>query len=143
MRLSLAGGNFLGGTRRSDHVTVQVARNQRADTEPAGIITFVPRLCCAVRRRRIKQEYVALTQRDVDSLGSTGRKCPVPLTVRGTQALVSFAPLAFKLFYAARQNAVLRRSSFPSLGRRRPRIKKIPFSALSTCPIDLFGPLAN
>merc|ERR1719174_3338015 len=34
--------------------------------------------------------------------------CPVPLTVRGTQALVSFAPLAFKLFYAARQNAVLR-----------------------------------
>ena len=35
------------------------------------------------------------------------------LTVRGTQALVSFAPLAFKLFYAARQNAVLRRSSFP------------------------------
>ena len=37
------------------------------------------------------------------------------LTVRGTQALVSFAPLAFKLFYAARQNAVLRRSSFPPL----------------------------
>ena len=26
-------------------------------------------------------------------------RCPVPLTVRGTQALVSFAPLAFKLFY--------------------------------------------
>ena len=43
-----------------------------------------------------------------------GLPCPVPLTVRGTQALVSFAPLAFKLFYAARQNAVLRRSSFPS-----------------------------
>ena len=41
-------------------------------------------------------------------------RCPVPLTVRGTQALVSFAPLAFKLFYAARQNAVLRRSPFPS-----------------------------
>ena len=41
-------------------------------------------------------------------------KCPVPLTVRGTQALVSFAPLAFKLFCAARQNAVLRRSPFPS-----------------------------
>ena len=39
--------------------------------------------------------------------------CPVPLTVRGTQALVSFAPLAFKLFCAARQNAVLRRSHFP------------------------------
>jgi len=39
--------------------------------------------------------------------------CPVPLTVRGTQALVSFAPLAFKLFYAAHQNAVLRRSPFP------------------------------
>ena len=36
------------------------------------------------------------------------------LTVRGTQALVSFAPLAFKLFCAARQNAVLRRSPFPS-----------------------------
>ena len=30
------------------------------------------------------------------------RSCPVPLTVRGTQTLVSFAPLAFKLFYAAR-----------------------------------------
>ena len=30
-------------------------------------------------------------------------ECPVPLTVRGTQALVSFAPLAFKLFFAARQ----------------------------------------
>ena len=41
------------------------------------------------------------------------RFCPVPLTVRGTQALVSFAPLAFKLFCAARQNAVLRRSPFP------------------------------
>ena len=41
------------------------------------------------------------------------RVCPVPLTVRGTQALVSFAPLAFKLFCAARQNAVLRRSPFP------------------------------
>ena len=39
--------------------------------------------------------------------------CPVPLTVRGTQTLVSFAPLAFKLFCAARQNAVLRRSPFP------------------------------
>ena len=37
----------------------------------------------------------------------------VPLTVRGTQALVSFAPLAFKPFCAARQNAVLRRSPFP------------------------------
>ena len=35
------------------------------------------------------------------------------LTVRGTQALVSFAPLAFKLFCAARQDAVLRRSPFP------------------------------
>ena len=44
---------------------------------------------------------------------SKQHKCPVPLTVRGTQALVSFAPLAFKLFYAARQNAVLRRSPFP------------------------------
>ena len=45
--------------------------------------------------------------------GSWSQHCPVPLTVRGTQALVSFAPLAFKLFYAARQNAVLRRSPFP------------------------------
>mgnify|MGYP006952597393 CR=1 FL=1 len=34
------------------------------------------------------------------------------LTVRGTQALVICAPLAFKLFCAARQNAVLRRSPF-------------------------------
>ena len=42
---------------------------------------------------------------------------PVPRTVkyRGTQALVSFAPLAFKLFCVTRQNAVLRRSSFPPL----------------------------
>ena len=36
--------------------------------------------------------------------------CPVPLTVRGTQALVGFAPLAPSVFCAARQNAVLRRS---------------------------------
>ena len=43
------------------------------------------------------------------------RGCPVPLTVRGTRALVSFAPLAFELFYAARHNAVLRRSPFPPL----------------------------
>ena len=35
------------------------------------------------------------------------------LTVRGTQTLVSFTPLAFKLFCAARQNAVLRRSPLP------------------------------
>jgi len=42
------------------------------------------------------------------------RKDEGVLTVRGTQTLVCFAPLAFKLFYAARQNAVLRRSSFPS-----------------------------
>ena len=46
-------------------------------------------------------------------VAASGRVCPVPLTVRGTQALVSFAPLAFKLFCAARQNAVLRRSPFP------------------------------
>ena len=45
--------------------------------------------------------------------GAQNVDCPVPLTVRGTQALVSFAPLAFKLFCAARQNAVLRRSPFP------------------------------
>ena len=37
---------------------------------------------------------------------------PRAVDVRGTQALVSFAPLAFKLFCAARQNAVLRRPSF-------------------------------
>ena len=36
--------------------------------------------------------------------------CPVPLTVRGTQVLVGFAPLAPSVFCAARQNAVLRRS---------------------------------
>ena len=47
------------------------------------------------------------------ALALSGVLCPVPLTVRGTQALVSFAPLAFKLFYAARHNAVLRRSPFP------------------------------
>ena len=49
-------------------------------------------------------------------LATHGRRrhhCPVPLTVRGTQTLVSFAPLAFKLFCAVRQNAVLRRSPFP------------------------------
>ena len=46
----------------------------------------------------------------VREIGLTEFECPVPLTVRGTQALVSFAPLAFKLFCAARQNAVLRRS---------------------------------
>ena len=39
-------------------------------------------------------------------LCASSNYCPVPLTVRGTQALVSFAPLAFKLFFAARQNAV-------------------------------------
>ena len=51
-----------------------------------------------------------------EALAANGERtdgCPVPLTVRGTQALVSFAPLAFKLFCAARQNAVLRRSPFP------------------------------
>ena len=30
-----------------------------------------------------------------------------------------------------------------TVGRPRPRIKKNPFLAPSTCPIDLFGPLAN
>ena len=49
---------------------------------------------------------------DVIGSGRYCTICPVPLTVRGTQALVSFAPLAFKLFCAARQNAVLRRSPF-------------------------------
>ena len=37
-------------------------------------------------------------------------ECPVPLTVRGTQVLVGFAPLAPSVFCAARQDAVLRRS---------------------------------
>ena len=50
---------------------------------------------------------------DVPEVVTPVAVCPVPLTVRGTQALVSFAPLAFKLFCAARQNAVLRRSHFP------------------------------
>ena len=54
-----------------------------------------------------------VVQRSELHLDSQTLDCPVPLTVRGTQALVSFAPLAFKLFYAARQNAVLRRSPFP------------------------------
>ena len=42
------------------------------------------------------------------------RSAQMTRTVNGrvTQALVSFAPLAFKLFYAARHNAVLRRSPF-------------------------------
>ena len=63
------------------------------------------------------EDVVGLEELGLDELleGLLGEPvaCPVPLTVRGTQALVSFAPLAFKLFYAARQNAVLRRSSFP------------------------------
>ena len=44
------------------------------------------------------------------SVFDRGRECPVPLTVRGTQVLVGFAPLAPSVFCAARQNAVLRRS---------------------------------
>ena len=47
------------------------------------------------------------------------RYCPVPLTVRGTQALVSFAPLAFKLFCAAREAA-------PARPRGSPRLPGIP-----------------
>ena len=46
----------------------------------------------------------------VDTCDAGFRECPVPLTVRGTQALVGFAPLAPSVFCAARQNAVLRRS---------------------------------
>ena len=62
------------------------------------------------------------------------RRCPVPLTVRGTQTLVSFAPLAFKLFYAARQNAVLRRSSFRDAGSSdRPK----PIGRNDTTPKDV------
>jgi len=44
--------------------------------------------------------------------GASAFNCPVPLTVRGTQVLVGFAPLAPSVFCAARQNAVLRRSYF-------------------------------
>ena len=68
-----------------------------------------PALVRAWRRGRVDWHDVA----GGDERAATDFLCPVPLTVRGTQALVSFAPLAFKLFYAARQNAVLRRSSFP------------------------------
>ena len=50
-------------------------------------------------RARVRKRFVYLQLEEAS--------CPVPLTVRGTQTLVSFAPLAFKLFYAARQNAVL------------------------------------
>ena len=75
---------------------------------PQGIIT--PSCDITPTRETAREDAAyddfALTQNDCS--------CPVPLTVRGTQALVSFAPLAFKLFYAARHNAVLRRSSFPS-----------------------------
>ena len=61
---------------------------------------------------RMRWSYAQTLYKD-DGATLDDLRCPVPLTVRGTQALVSFAPLAFKLFYAARQNAVLRRSSFP------------------------------
>ena len=37
---------------------------------------------------------------------------------------MSFAPLAFKLFYAARQNAVLRRSPFPAPEKRFSRSQR-------------------
>ena len=47
---------------------------------------------------------------EVPANGDWGTVCPVPLTVRGTQVLVGFAPLAPSVFCAARQNAVLRRS---------------------------------
>ena len=56
--------------------------------------------------------YAAKHYEDALSVGEAelSMKCPVPLTVRGTQALVGFAPLAPSVFCAARQNAVLRRS---------------------------------
>jgi hypothetical protein len=65
--------------------------------------------------------------------------CPVPLTVRGTQAIVSFAPLAFKLFFAARHNAVLRRSSFRprknvSLAPRVPMMNAIVMGDVQVLP---------
>ena len=67
----------------------------------------------ALEKGAIRLKDLAATMPPYSRAADTGA-CPVPLTVRGTQALVSFAPLAFKLFYAARQNAVLRRSPFPS-----------------------------
>ncbi len=74
----------------------------------------------AVQHNRSGDSQVSLQRRlgdlilSPEELGDSIHEdsCPVPLTVRGTQALVSFAPLAFKLFCAARQNAVLRRSPF-------------------------------
>ena len=73
------------------------------------------------RKQRVVTKYGDISNWDVSNVTDMTQMfdaarsfCPVPLTVRGTQALVSFAPLAFKLFYAARQNAVLRRSPFPS-----------------------------
>ena len=89
-----------------------------------GFVKFMFNGIVALAYKAIKFAAPTLAKhRDIVGLGEkewktiaerlgTGR-CPVPLTVRGTQALVSFAPLAFKLFCAARQNAVLRRSPFP------------------------------
>ena len=63
--------------------------------------------------RRVSQRRVELVAPgprfdEVSCVVGVLAECPVPLTGRGTQTLVSFAPLAFKLFYAARQNAVLK-----------------------------------
>ena len=55
-------------------------------------------------------------------------RCPVPLTVRGTQALVSFAPLALKLFYAARQ--------------KLERCSSVPLTVRGTQALVSFAPLA-
>ena len=52
--------------------------------------------------------------------GAQNVDCPVPLTVRGTQALVSFAPLAFKLFCAARGDSPFPPSKNVSLAPRVP-----------------------
>jgi len=63
-------------------------------------------------KRQLEVEY-AKKQRVVRELlqfKDEAVECPVPLTVRGTQVLVGFAPLAPSVFCAARQNAVLRRS---------------------------------
>ena len=64
-------------------------------------------------RSRAPRSGGSLIARSTNALSRPGAAGPAaPLTVRGTQTLVSFAPLASKLFCAARQNAVLRRSHF-------------------------------
>ena len=71
----------------------------------AGAVVTFPRIGPADAERKEPQFERSMMR-------SCG-ECPVPVTGRGTQTLVSFAPLAFKLFCAACQNAVLHRSPFP------------------------------